>query len=239
MKEWKEAKKAFDNFLKKYCGIEKVTEENFEYIRKKARELSLRPFAEIGNELGVSSSTAYYLISFLADPSIYRLEYLKLLWHLSQTKEGEWIPIEEIRKEFPSIPLYISLLRTISAIQYEKRGRKGYVKINRDILEKFYPEVKNSEYRKISQTEINKNKAKQGERIKQALEILGVKSIDELNEQHIPQIKRLAPVDFLERNIQINSREVHAVKKQLIEKIEKKNNSRKLSFKNLIFSKIL
>jgi hypothetical protein len=219
MKEWNEGKKAFDNLLK-YCGVEKITPGNFEYVKEKASELYVRRFVEIGKEWGVSPEIAYCTISLIVNPPPNRLEYLKWLYNLSEKKE--WISCKEIREKSSSTH-YISLLKAMGIItNYKKEGRKGYIKVDRNILEKFYPEVKNFNYLKISQNEPNKNKAKQGERIKQALEILGVNSLDKLNEKHIPQIEKLSPVDFFEKNIRLTSREVHSIKNRLINKIMEK-----------------
>jgi len=219
MKEWKEGKKAFENLLK-YCEVEKITEDNFKYVREKASELYVHRFAEIAKEWGVSPEIAYYVISLIVNPPPHRLEFLKWLYNFSEKKE--WISCEEIREKTSST-YCISLLKAMDIVDYKKEGKKGYIKVNRSTLEKFYPEIKNFSYSKNSRNKSHKNKAKQGERIKQALEILGLSSLDELNERHIPQIKRLSPGDFLEKNIRLNSRSIHAIKRRLINKIREKS----------------
>jgi DNA-binding IscR family transcriptional regulator len=220
----------FYEFICQYCEIDDITPDNIEYVRKKMKERALSSsYKEIANKLRIHEVYLRRLLNQLKKyPQRTQRTIIKAMYVLSENNNRK-LTMQEIAEymHMKRISSYIvlPLLKKLGIIEYENgSSRPLRFSVNRNLIEKYY-DIENFEEKYVPK-KLNRNKhprAKSGERIKQALEIIGVSSVEELNETHIPKIKDLRRGDFLQRGIQIPSNTMAGLKKRLIEKAKNRH----------------
>lgn len=184
------------------CGVDKITPENKEYVSEKLGELLM------DSPEGLRREHIRRYKTFLDDPTPKQQEKLKFLYDYSDEK----------------IPTKYCSFRNISINVLEDLGilekvSQWYTKVNRSRLKEVYPDIEDFGNNK----EPVKKRAKKGERIQQAVELLGLSSKEELKEEHIPYIDELSIIDFKLKGIRPPQTSMGKLKRTLI-KIAKKNS---------------
>lgn len=223
----------FYNFICECCEVDRITADNIQHVRKRIKELVfLSSYQKIANEIGIGKMYLRYLLGHLKKyPAPKQRAIIKAMYVLSENNNKK-ITLKEIanyigtRRVSPAIAF--SFLEKLGLIKCEKRSKLLYITVNRDLMKEFY-DIENFEEKYSRRNRQRKYpRAKAKERIKQALEIIGVSSVKELNETHIPKINDLRRGDFLQRDIWISSNTLPGLKKRLLRLVEevKKNKYR-------------
>jgi hypothetical protein len=211
----------FYEFVCKHCGVEKITPENIELVRYCLDSVENW---EIRKETNLSPHTISKLKTLLLSPTPPQQEILKALYELG--KKRNKVPLRYLRfllrVPFP-ISKYVSLALLELFDPPPAAREKWMLKIYPYLMEKYWhiDEFGKDVYER-SRTRVKRPRARRGERIQQALEILGVSSIDELTEEDIPKIKRLSRVDFGLKGYYIPQYSLQSLRNSLIRQIRER-----------------
>ncbi|MCD6414775.1 MAG: hypothetical protein J7L23_04090 [Candidatus Diapherotrites archaeon] len=102
----------------------------------------------------------------------------------------------------------ISVLHELGLVYKEEGKRKStpngiistpsrITTIDKKKMKQIWPDIEKWAKGKITnESPVKKTRAKHGEKLSQALQIIGVKSVDELTEKHLREIENLSSIDF-------------------------------------------
>jgi hypothetical protein len=176
--------KVFYNYICELCGISGITPYNIENVREKLRPLST---TSIAREEGISREYLDKLKSLICSPRPSQRELLHKMYESG--KEKKKLSGKELRKTYAYIPLIF--LQMFQPPPVEKLD-DGFV-IYPEILKLYWPDIENFKdlnYECRGMRKKERRKARRGERIQEALRIMGKNDVSELSMEEVENLSR-------------------------------------------------
>jgi hypothetical protein len=204
----------FYSLVRRLTNVEKITPENRDYAVEKLNNLSGR---ELSESTTISSVYAKKLCSLLSRyPNPVQQRTLKAIYDLAGMRESKAVSTREIidrlGMKYFSSDVNLEFLELMGVLKVGRRScftGYGFVRVhssitvNLDIMKEYYPEIEKWDTCLAKSMAIKLSckptRARCGDRIKQALNILGKSSLEELSKLNLPEINKLQRGDWKER----------------------------------------